>query len=913
MNILGLSYGFHNSAAVLLQDGELIAATEEERFSRQKNDSRYPVNAIKYCLEVGKINKYNLDYVAFYEKPLLKFSRSFDVLVNNFPKSLGLAGSVIKSAIKNQFFLRNFLVKKLSIHPEKIKFIPHHTSHAASSFYSSGLDEASILTIDGVGEWATAQISSGQSIGSKNAIINLKQLNFPHSIGMLYSTFTQFLGFSVNEGEYKVMGLAAYGKPIYLDKINKLIHVFNDGSFKLDMSYFNFLVSRKVTYSKKFIKLFGPANQQTDGHINHYYIDIAASIQAKLEEILLLMANHAFEINNSVPNLCLAGGIALNGVANAKLVVTSNFKKIFIQPAAGDAGGALGAALFVEHEICKQPRKFIMKHVYWGAEFSDDQIENVLNRNSLPYRKVEDYDELSSLIASHIKDGKIIGWFQGRAEWGPRALGSRSILADPRNAEIKDIINSKIKFRESFRPFAPAILREKVDEYFDTDSNSIGLMSPYMTSVEKFRKNKDTVVEGVNHCGTGRLQSVDKNVNYKFYTLIEKFYELTGVPILLNTSFNLKDEPIVNTPEDAISTFTRCGIDVLVLGSFVLLKSEIAVEHLEVRDSKTWKENLYQYAPQLREYHKLKVYPEPYLAFISEKSFRSTVVNTDSNGFRYCYDKHGLLTTENYTSREEYGLFLGGSSAFGVGASNDSKTIPALLNKKMNLSLINLGIRSGNSTQELIASLPFIQSAQQVFCYTGNNTLLAWFQTIGSYELFSPLFREEVLSDISSISLSSYHKFFNKRKNELDDMLSNKCWGTNRAIQDSEESIVRKAARTQIRDILLLKRLTPISSNFTVIIQPLALCAKHNFSEEEDYLFNLLFKNKKGSYKLNKIKMGQYWGDYIKMVVQFCERESIKVIDTNKFEYPGWCFLDPVHMTDLGYRTIVNLLMRELV
>ena len=591
MDILGISCFFHDASAVLLRDGEVIAAAEEERFTRKKHDYSFPSHAIQFCLDRGGIRAEELEYVAFFEKPFIKFERLLFSLLQTFPRSWHVFQDSMMSWLTDKLWVKNLIQSKLGVPPTKILFSEHHLSHAASAFFCSPFDEAAILTVDGVGEWATATYGTGKG----NNITLIDEIRFPHSLGLLYSAFTAFLGFEVNEGEYKVMGMAPFGKPRYLDNVYKLIDVDKDGSFQLDMDYFCFHHSTDRTYNDKFLRLFGPARDPRSHFFtsgsgfpsyfgekpsnyallakeNEHYADIAASIQVATEEILLKMANHLHQ-KTGLKKLCMAGGVALNSVANGRILRETPFEEIYVQPSAGDGGGAMGAALWAYHMVLGKPRKFVLEHAYWGHEYSPASIEAFLRGENIRYRTIEDDERLLDQVVEQLAAGKVVGWFQGRFEWGPRALGNRSILADPRRADMKDIVNTKIKFREPFRPFAPSVLEEKTDEFFVLDQPARHYPARFMLYVVDVKDKQRDVIPAITHVdGTGRLQTVSKKTNPRYYSLIERFGDATGVPLVLNTSFNLKGEPIVNTPEEAFSTFSRCGMDTLVLDHCIIEK-----------------------------------------------------------------------------------------------------------------------------------------------------------------------------------------------------------------------------------------------------------------------------------------------------------------------------------------------------
>lgn len=591
MHILGISCYFHDAAAALLRDGRLVAAAEEERFTRKKHDYEFPQHAIDFVLKQGGITAGDLDYVVFFEKPFLKFERLLLSSMQTFPKSRRLFQEAMITWLGDKLWIKHLIQKRLGVPPAKILFSEHHLSHAASAFLCSPFDEAAVLTVDGVGEWTTASLGVGQGTD----IRLLKEIRFPHSIGLLYSAFTAFLGFEVNEGEYKVMGMAPFGSPRYVDRVYKLIHVAADGSFELDMDYFSFHYSSDRTFNGKFEGLFGPPRDPkahfftpTSGYPsyfgerppnwsdlakqNQYYADVAASIQLVTEEVLLKLANQAYK-ETGLTRLCLAGGVALNSVANGRILRETPFQELYVQPAAGDGGGALGAALYAYHVVLGKPRRFVMEHAYWGEEHGPGEIEQFLEESGISYQKFEHEEQLIQEVVARLVAGKVIGWSQGRFEWGPRALGHRSILADPRRPDMKDLVNVKIKFREPFRPFAPSVLAECAQDYFVLSDAAKHYPARFMLYVVEVQKNKHEVIPAITHVdGTGRLQTVREEDDPKYYRLIKAFGEATGIPVLLNTSFNLKGEPIVNTPREAFRTFSQSGMDALVLGDYLIEK-----------------------------------------------------------------------------------------------------------------------------------------------------------------------------------------------------------------------------------------------------------------------------------------------------------------------------------------------------
>jgi carbamoyltransferase len=590
MHVLGISCFFHDSAAALLKDGVLIAAAEEERFTRKKHDYDFPTRAIDYVLAAGGIRGEDVDYVAFFEKPFLKFERILMTSLAMFPRAASLFREAMVTWLLDKLWVSALITERLGIARDRVLFSEHHLSHAASAFFCSPFEDAALLTIDGVGEWATATL--GHARGTE---IHLdREVRFPHSIGLLYSTFTAFLGFEVNEGEYKVMGMAPYGTPRYADRVRKLLTMAADGSFRLNMEYFTFHRSTKLPYGRRFLELFGdprppddkfftkisgypsyfgdrPANYEQLQERNQYYADVAASIQAVTEELVLNLARAAKRATG-LDRLCLAGGVGLNSVANWKILRETGFKEIYVHPAAGDSGGAVGAALYAYHSVLGKPRTFVMEHAFWGQEYSESSIRAFLDEENIPYERLDD-DRVLDRTVEALLGGQVIGWFQGRFEWGPRALGHRSIIADPRRRDMKDIVNTKIKFREPYRPFAPSVLNEAVHEYFDAPGVERQYPARFMLLVVDVKPAKHDVIPAVTHVdGTGRLQTVLREHNSRYYDLIRRFGDATGVPVILNTSFNLRGEPIVNTPREAFATFTRSGMDALVLGNCLIRK-----------------------------------------------------------------------------------------------------------------------------------------------------------------------------------------------------------------------------------------------------------------------------------------------------------------------------------------------------
>ena len=593
MNILGISALYHDSAAALLVDGELVAAAQEERFSRIKFDAGFPRQSVAYCLEEAGITVEDLDYVVFYEKPLPKFQRILQSSLSTFPKSWKVFREAMMTWFGEKLWVKGKLMEWLEIPSEKLLFVDHHMSHAASAVFCSPYEEAAVLTIDGVGEWtSTARGFCKTSFedGNVNSITLNEEIRFPHSLGLLYSAFTAWEGFMVNSGEYKLMGMAPYGQPKYMDKIEKVIKVHDDGSFHLNLEYFSFHHSATHTFSQKFVDLFGPPRpvegefftEMTGGvdgrtkeaEKNQYYADIAASIQRLTEEIILKMARSLHK-TTGCKNLVMAGGVALNSVANGRLMRETPFEGIFIQPNAGDAGGALGAALYAWHVLLKKPRKHIMEHAYYGKGYKPDEIQKALDDLGLKYSRFDETKDLAGKIVDAILDQQVIALHQGRFEWGPRALGNRSIMADPRNEDMKDIINTKIKFREPFRPFAPVVPEEDAPKYFDLGPAEGQYPQRFMLMVSPVVEEQQEKIPTVSHMGTGRLQVVRDDWNPLYHGIVKQFGEATGIPVLVNTSYNLRGEPLVTSPNDAFNTFNASDIDMMVVAPFVVEKSNM--------------------------------------------------------------------------------------------------------------------------------------------------------------------------------------------------------------------------------------------------------------------------------------------------------------------------------------------------
>ncbi len=565
MKILGISCFYHDSAAAIVIDGNLLAASNEERFSRKKHDPEVPVGAVNYCLDRAGIEINDLDYIAFYDKPFLKFDRILTGYMATPFISYCPFLQAIPLWLRKKIWTEYIIGKELDYNGEML-FLPHHLSHAAGTFYSSPFDKAAILTIDGVGEWANASFG----IGNNNSVKLLGEMHYPHSVGLLYSAITYYLGFRVNSAEYKIMGLAPYGKPKYVDLIeDNLVTIHDDGSIHLNMKYFNFHYGMTMT-GKKMEDLFGQPRRTPETELASFHNDIAASIQKVTEKIVLRMAHHVKK-ETGMDNLCMAGGVALNCTANGHLLREKLFKNIYIQPASGDAGGAVGAALYAHHKTTGDKKKN-QGFFDLGPVYSDDEIYKFLKTYNIPYIKE---DNPAKLIAREVADGKIVGIYQGAAEYGPRALGFRSILADPRDNQMKEKINAAVKYREKFRPFAPAVMIEHAQVYFECDGDEY----PFMLFNFMVHEDKRDIIPAVTHIdNSSRIQTVSKKDNSVFHDILDEFKNLTGVALVLNTSFNLRGHPIVNTPEDAFATFCSGGIDILLLGGYIVDKNAITEE-----------------------------------------------------------------------------------------------------------------------------------------------------------------------------------------------------------------------------------------------------------------------------------------------------------------------------------------------
>ncbi len=565
MYILGISCFYHDAAACLLKDGQIIAAAQEERFTRKKHDDRFPKEAVNYCLQKAGITSAQLTAIGFYEKPFLKFERILENYSATWPKSCWAFVKAMLAWLPQKLWIKEIIRKELN-YQGKIYFIEHHLAHAASSFLVSPFEQAALLTVDAVGEWTTASLG----IGEGNKIKLTKEIRWPDSLGMLYSAFTYYLGFKVNDAEYKVMGAAPYGQPTYADLIEReLIDIKDDGSFKLKMEYFKYHYGL-VMVNKKFEKLFGGPKREPESKIEQRHWDLAASIQEVTNRLMVKIAKHLYQ-ETGLKNICLAGGVALNCVSNSKILKQTPFEQMFINPAAGDAGGAMGVAVYIDNVILNNGRRTQLDSIYLGPAFSDEEIEKFLTVNNIKYLKLSE-EEILKTTARLIAEQKVVGWFQGGMEWGPRALGARSILADARHKENWQRVNLKIKFRESFRPFAPTVLEERSQEYFAVPKSLLGkgTPTPYMLLVAAVKKNDVPAITHVDN--TARLQTISEKENPLYWRLLKEFEKITGCPVIINTSFNVRSEPIVCTPQDAYNCFSKTEMDYLVMNNYLIDK-----------------------------------------------------------------------------------------------------------------------------------------------------------------------------------------------------------------------------------------------------------------------------------------------------------------------------------------------------
>jgi carbamoyltransferase len=582
IKIIGISAFYHDAAAALIIDGKVIACAQEERFSRIKNDSEFPAHALEFCLKQGSkefgepLTINDIDYLVFYEKPILKFERIILTCLKYFPKTFWFFTKSMITWFSDKLWMKGKLAELSGIKPEKIIFSKHHLSHACSSYFCSDYNEAAVLTIDGVGEWATTTIGHAQG----NQIKLLEEIQFPNSIGLLYSTITAFLGFEVNEGEYKVMGMASYGKPKYVEQIKQMFHLNDDASFHNVEKFYAYLYDPAKSYTHELEKLLGKPRERGDRffvdpenvELDQHYADIAKSLQVITEEAVLALARRAKQLTGS-KNLCFSGGVALNCVANARILRELDYDDVFLQPAAGDSGSALGAAYYAYNILLGNPKVDSgFSHPYWGTEISDEEVEAEIKARGLTkVTKFNSFEELLPRLAEILNSEKVIGWCQGRFEWGPRSLGARSIIASAAKAEMRDTVNLKIKFREAFRPFAPAVTEEAADEYFDLKHKTKTSMYKYMLATCQVKQAK--LLEAITHVdGSGRAQTVNRETNAKFYDLLKAYEKLSGIPVLINTSYNLRGEPIVTTAANAMDTFYKSGLDALAINNYLIEK-----------------------------------------------------------------------------------------------------------------------------------------------------------------------------------------------------------------------------------------------------------------------------------------------------------------------------------------------------
>jgi carbamoyltransferase len=570
MIVLGISCYYHDAGAALVRDGRLVAAAEEERFTRKKHDSGFPQQAVDYCLREAGITIDQVDHIGFYEKPLVKFNRILETILASWPLTIRQWLTAMPLWLTQRLRIGREIQQKLDT-DQDILFCQHHLSHASSAFLVSPFEEAAIITADGVGEWTT----TCWGVGRGTELDLRKELRFPHSVGLLFSAITAYLGFRINDAEWKVMGLAPYGKPKYVEQFRELVDIKDDGSIRLNLRYFSHHFSTTRTINGRWETLFGQPQRPSESDLTEFHRDVAHSGQKIVEEIMVKMATHVHR-ETGLNDLCVAGGVGLNCVANWRILQESGFKQIYIQPASGDSGGALGTAFYIYNSVLKNERTFCMDHAFWGPAYEEGEIRLVLDGFGASYEVIDDEVELLERTAKMIADGQVIGWFQGRLEFGPRALGARSLLADARNPIMKDVINAKVKFREAFRPFAPAILKERAHEYFDMPE---GMDAPFMLLVPKVRHEKRKIIPAVTHAdGTGRVQTVTEDQHQRYYRLIKAFGRLTGVPVVINTSFNVRGEPIVCSPRDAYSTFVNTGIDAVIMGNHIVTQKPSAVD-----------------------------------------------------------------------------------------------------------------------------------------------------------------------------------------------------------------------------------------------------------------------------------------------------------------------------------------------
>jgi len=590
MRILGISAHYHDSAAALLVDGVPVGAVQEERLSRRKNDAAFPLSAIEWCLGEAGLEPGDLDAVVFYEKPMLKFERILTMALREWPRTFSSFPRAMKSSLGDKLWVKGLVKSWLGVPSRKILFCEHHRSHAAAAFLTAPTKQAAILTADGVGEWATLSMGRGTRAAGTTQVELLREIRFPHSLGMLYSTFTAFLGFPVNEGEYKVMGLASYGTPRFADEVRRIVQRTADGAFRLDMSYFEYHRAAKRSYSGRFIDTFGPPRSPWEpldptADDGRRFADIAASVQRVLEEILVDLARRLHE-ETKLPDLCLGGGVALNGVANARILRESGFERLFVPPAPGDAGCALGAALLADRVHFGNPDRDFPDHPYLGPKVDPEELARVAREDGVSIAEAPSDEALFERVARDLHAGMVVGWMDGRTELGPRALGHRSVLSSPHTAEQRDRLNKSIKFREEFRPFAPAVPAEHASAYFDLPRGGHRL-GRFMSGVFPVRPEHRANLAAVTHVdGTARVQTVDREVEPRFHALLEAYGRVSGVPVLLNTSFNLAGEPIVNRAVEGYCTFRRCGIDLLVAGRYVVSKTLASERTPEVGGSR---------------------------------------------------------------------------------------------------------------------------------------------------------------------------------------------------------------------------------------------------------------------------------------------------------------------------------------
>lgn len=882
MRILGTSAFYHDSAAAILVDGQLVAAAQQERFSRVKNDPRFPSAAIDFCLRRAGLQPSDLDAVAYYERPLLKMARTAKALRWNWPRNASHAVPTLRASVRQNADVRARIVRELGVPADRILFVPHHVSHAASSFLSAGVADAAIVTLDAVGEWTTTMIARGSSTATSSEVEPLLEVDFPDSLGLFYSTFTQFCGFEVNEGEYMMMGLAPYGAPRFVDEVRRTIEVADDGAFRLDLDYFEFLDSEDRMFSDRLVALLGEPSAKSDGSIDPRFADIAASVQAVTEDAIVSIARTALAATGS-RNLCLAGGVALNSVAMGRLSRDLDIDSIYIQPAAGDAGGSLGAALFAHYCHFGAPPSFVMDRADWGADHPDPAAD--LTDRGIAHDELTP-DSMAETVAEMLEAGQIVGLHQGRFEWGPRALGNRSILADPRHEATKDVVNARIKYREAFRPFAPAILEEKAGDWFAFDPAREALTARFMTTVHPYREGMGERVAAVDHVGTGRLQTVPASGPPLYRSIIEAFEARTGIPIVLNTSFNVRGQPIVGSPSDAIDTFYGSGIDALVLGNALVTKAASPKTPRPSRRT-TARDRLVEAAPMIADYLPADLEYDPYL-FTHDRPLRQTEsYTTDRLGYRRTVAGDTVVDCDTWNAVEDPGLFVGGSTAFGTGTTGDASTVASRLSEATRSSFLNVAVRGVTSTHEVAAAQYFLGDAGIVVLLTGFNNLGAALGATRQRQPFAPYWGEGRL----------------ERLNEAEG------WGRSKlpAVTDP----IAAAVDAHRRDLDLMLRLAEPSTRFVFALQPVAPTIDRTPPRDELASFEAMQRFRPGLSDLRD-SIVPIWSEYATTLRAAVEPLAAFVDTGVSGGFDGWCFVDMVHLTDLGSAVVADAIVEAL-